>query len=492
MAGIGFKLRRITEDETVGGFLRAYVSAGFICAGPWIFTVAALAVAMLAGRRMGVAVDTFQSLIAYAYAFSLVLTAPLQNIVTRYLADRLYARDTAQHLPTLVGVLVVNTPFQALVATGLLTFLDVPIPFKMVTVVLYVTISTTWVSMAFLGVIRAYAAIVQAFLVGSAVSLAAILALLPLLGEWAALLAYSGGQGLTLLLMLGVLFREFDLRKKPDFAFLAYFARYPDLAWSSLLMVLGIWIANVVTRLSPQAAVSGHLPNGPLLDLAIFVGLLTVIPAITMFFVRIETDFYEAYRRFYGGITDGRICLAALIRQKQGMRDSLTRGLTEIVQVQGCITLGAIFLAPVLVAPLDLVPAQVAVVRVCCAGAFFFVICQFEMTIMYYYEAYRAALWTALTLTGISGAVTWLAPSFLPLGGGLVAGALAGCLLGAALLARLLRHLEYETFQQQPMPGETRQVAGQACQQTVYKKGTWMVPPEPEPAPAVTPAVEGK
>ena len=73
-----------------------------------------------------------------------------------------------------------------------------------------------------------------------------------------------------------------------------------------------------------------------------------------------------------------------------------------------------------------------------------------------------------------------------------MAGSLVGCLLGAALLARILRDLEYETFQQQPMPGETRQAVGEVGQQIVYRKGTWMVPPGSEPAPAESRTVEGK
>ena len=43
MAGIGFELRRLSQQQTLSALLGAFGHAAVIAAGPWLFTIISLA-----------------------------------------------------------------------------------------------------------------------------------------------------------------------------------------------------------------------------------------------------------------------------------------------------------------------------------------------------------------------------------------------------------------------------------------------------------------
>ena len=101
MAGIGFKLRAYTQEGTIGGIFRGYYHAALVAAGPWILTVVSLVVVQYLMRAQGDETRLFLELIIYVYAWTLITTAPIQLVVTRYLADQLDAQRLSTHMPTL-------------------------------------------------------------------------------------------------------------------------------------------------------------------------------------------------------------------------------------------------------------------------------------------------------------------------------------------------------------------------------------------------------
>ena len=51
MAGIGFELRKLSRQETLSSVVRAGSHAAVIAAGPWLFTIASLAVISVTVER---------------------------------------------------------------------------------------------------------------------------------------------------------------------------------------------------------------------------------------------------------------------------------------------------------------------------------------------------------------------------------------------------------------------------------------------------------
>ncbi len=477
MAGIGFKLRKLSDEGTLVETMWAYAAAGVITSGPWILSVLALGVAAAVARSAGLGAERFMAILVYTYAFSMILTAAQQNLITRYLADRLYQGDAGRHLPTLVASLAVNVPLLGAVAG--LTCLSLPLSGveRLLSTALFVLVGSIWLAMVFLGSVRAYASIVGAFFWGTVV----FLVVLPLgaarLGELVFLVAAVLGQGTTLFVMLGILVREFSLDIRWDFGFLGYAQRYPYLGLCGLILNLGVWSGVLVYWASDRAQeVAGLRVYGPH-DSAAFLALLSTIVASAMFFIRTETEFYDGYRAFFGGINHGRVRYSELVRRKEEMRSTLQRGLADLVRMQGVVTLLFVLFAHQLASPFHLAPLAVQLLPACAVGAFLLVLSQFVVMILYYYEAYGRALACALALVVGNLTMAWMSLSWPPhlSGWGLALGSGMALILGLVFLGRCLEDLEFTTFMSHPMPGlDSLTPAPEALSCTMMKDGKWL------------------
>lgn len=482
MAGIGFKLRRLTQDESLLGYFQGYISAGLICCGPWILTVLTLSMAdlFLADFSTSGRPNLFRLLIVYVFAFSLVTTGGLQTVVTRYLADRLYAEDPHRHVPTYVGLCLLNSPIQAILAALGLGFLPMPVPFKVAGISLYVLVCNLWLLMIFLGAVRAYGSILAAFALGGLTSLGLMWALSSY-QELGLLMGFLGGQAVAYLWMLRLLLREFPTPTLAwDFGFLVYFRKFPALGFGGWLLNLGAWIGVFVYWMSSYATVYYGLPSYyPHHDVAVFLALLSIIPALVIFFVRVETDFYEGYRAFFGGITTNKVAYSELQRRKAEMVDTLLSGFSSLLQVQGLVSLLVAAFPEVIFSFMKLPPETVEMTRNCAVGAFFLVIFQCLTTILLYYQAYYEVALSSLVLVlgNLAGAVASLWWGQSSHGLGLLVGSVSGLLLAYRYLLRVVRNLERITFMQQPMPGQLRlekEEAATAFGQTLMKDGVWI------------------
>lgn len=488
MAGIGFKLRRFTEDETLGGFFKGYLGASLLCSGPWILTALTLLLIDLVVARnswvpMRAATEhthLFNAIVVYTYAFSLILTAPICNAVTRYLADRIYQGRVDCHLSTLVGVFVLLNPLTLALGAGFFAFKPLAWGVKLLAVLLFVLVCDIWVAVVFLGAVRAYRSVVAAFGAGLVTTLVCLVWLMLSREATTArlLMTFVAGQGVVLLALFHVIYREFDLVHPWDFQWLDYMRKFPFLPLAGLALNLGTWIGVLVYWSSPLASHIGGLAYYPLHDVALYLGLLSVIPAMTLFFVRTETEFYEGYRTFFGGITHGKARYSELQTHKAEMILSLRRGLADLLKVQGLITLTLIFYAPYWLKAMGLGGDLVPVTRACLLGAFLLVLAQFTVMIQYYYMAYADAFGTACFLLVGNAVTSWLSLSWAPSqhGWGLAVGSLPALLFGAWRLHELISRLEYLTFTLQPMPGSLRGLpAREAFSKTIRKDGKWLI-----------------
>jgi polysaccharide biosynthesis protein PelG len=115
MAGIGFQLRLLSRQETISSMVAAMGHAAVIAAGPWLFTIFALAtITALTERVAGLpTLATFRVVVIYAFGISLLMTAPITIVTTRRVADALWGKK-----PELVGQLLLGAFLLSLAATG--------------------------------------------------------------------------------------------------------------------------------------------------------------------------------------------------------------------------------------------------------------------------------------------------------------------------------------------------------------------------------------
>ncbi|MBI2267063.1 MAG: exopolysaccharide Pel transporter PelG, partial [Armatimonadetes bacterium] len=447
MAGIGFKLRTFVAEGTLMGILKGYLYSAVISSGPWIITVCTLAAISLMGGHE----KHFEVAILYVYAFSLIVTGLFQFIVTRFLADRLYAEDLEVFLPTFMAVSLVVSLFQAV--TGILAFgaMETSLLFRILAVVLYIVVSNLWLSLIFLGVVRAYQTIVWAFVIGSLISFATAFLLGKDFGGEGYIFGFTLGQFAIYVTLMYVMFTEFEAKRVFDFSFLGYFKVYPALAYLGLVFYMGVWADKFLFWWSDR----GTVIVAPIFrasleyDTAGFIAQLSVLPALALFMVKVETGFYEKYRDFYGGIT-AKLSFQDIETKKREIVENLKSGFGDFLRVQGLTTFFLVVFAPQFFYFLWLSDAGYALLQIHLVAAFWLTGLLLAMIILLYFEYYPQAIISAGVFLGSNLLFTQVGLRWRAFDGyGYLLACLCGFLVAAWFVARGLALLEFVTFSKQ-------------------------------------------
>ena len=454
MAGIGFKLRAYTQEGTLGGIFRGYYHAALVAAGPWILTVVSLVVVQYLMRVQGDETRLFLELIIYVYAWTLITTAPIQLVVTRYLADQLDAQRLSTHMPTLVSVTMVNAAVHLLIGSAFMWFVDINWFMRFTAVALFVLVAQTWLVMAFIGALRAYHLVATSFVTGTAVNLIAAYTLGRYLSVNGYLMGMVVGQCAVLAVALASLAREFEFDISFNWDWARYFKICPQLPLAGLIYYASVWMTLMVYWWGPQGLLIQPqiLYAFPTIDLASFYAQMTIIPTITAFYVHCETSFYEDYRGFYNSILTKKP-LEHICESRRRLKTRLRDSLFGLFLVQVAVTLGALTFAPELQLLLQWNDGERFMFRNVCLGAVPQVMLLFCQVILFYFQLYREALVSSVvTFVGcLVGAFITFHYGQDTYGLGLLLGATLGCAVGYYKLFAQIDRLEYLTFSKQPM-----------------------------------------
>lgn len=452
MAGIGFTLRRLTRRDDLAGALVGYGHSVFISAGPWLFTVLALVgINTVLNEVLAIHdLQLFRSVIVYNFSVSLVLTGPVILISTRYLADRIFER----RLESVIGLLAValasgTLPGLLLAAVFYLAVCTLDPLVAMLAVANYGMISAIWICSLFLSALKAYSRVSIGFALGMAAALLATVVLGPQLGVPGALLGFTAGLALTLTILAGSILAEYRFPVRQTGTLLGYVKSHWDLAVGGLAYNLGIWIDKwLVWWLNPDTVtVGGALVTAPIYDGAMFLAYLTIVPALAIFTVTVETDFFECYQRFYRGIGE-HATLVTIRQNQQAVVQATIDGLRSVLVFQAVIAALVIFLAPAIIEATDGAFRQVGVFRFGVLGAVFHVLSLICLIMLQYFDARRLALWVQVVFLATNGLFTWvtLEFGFAYLGYGYFLAALATFVISVLALLHVLRQLPYIAF----------------------------------------------
>lgn len=470
MAGIGFVLRRLTARDDLSGATQAYAAAAAVTAGPWLLTILAITATEFWGRlsTMPWEHETFRIVLSYAFCFSLVLTAPVATIATRIAADRIFAHRAdalgGLFLETLALALALQAP---LVTAFWLLGPDLPWPVRLAAIACHCALAGLWVATAFLSVLRDFAVVLAAFVVGMGAAVAAAVWLARPLGAAGLLGAFALGAACVLAIGGARLLVEFPFARPGRRALLREAWGYRSLGLFGLVAAAAPWADKWVLWFGPE---SERLPSGlvnyPAYDSAMFLAYLAMIPGGALFFVALETDFFLAYRRFFDELLHG----APLARIEAGRRDLIARiaraGIALVV-LQAIVTAVALLASPALVEAGVLTAAQYPIFRFGLLGAMFHTLLGALLAILSYLDVRRTQLVVAFVfLAANAGAALAFAPFGTAVQGyGYVMASMVALLVAAILGAGHFRELVYLVFiinnpsvrgQVRPLPAETR------------------------------------
>lgn len=452
MAGIGFQLRRLTASRTFAGVLGAYASAAAISAGPWIISIVALMVLtwLLHQFLPGDEIRLFTASVTHVYAFALIITGPIQIILTRYAADRFSLKQPERVYPSLKGGVLLAALLAAAVG-GVFFFGLVPAPrlFQICSAGLLVYVASIFIASVYLSALRRYQGIVLAFAAGYGFGT---------LASWQLALRYGvtgamAGLLLGHLLLFGILAvcirAELQSSQGSSFAFLRGFFKFPDLLLCGLFYNLGIWIDKFLFWWLSQSniQVSGALHAAPDYDLAIYLSLLSIAPGMAVFILQVETAFAEKFHAYFDAVNGGA-SLAEISAARVQIILSLRDGFSRLVRVQGITTALLVIYADQLTAAFHISLVQTGIFRITLFGTFLLVMFLAMLTVLFYFNDRRGALLCSLVFllaNGILSAATVLQNEAW-YGFGFVVAAGLALFIAAARVNSRLDHLEYHTF----------------------------------------------
>ena len=450
MAGIGFRLDRIAREEGLGGIARATFQGAVISSGPWLIT--ACAIFLLQGWTRSVMQPAdhviVQTSLVYAFGVSTVVTAPLAMIATRMASDRFYLgeRDT---IPSILMVAMVLAAIAALIAGDVLFGLAAamrPDQFLLATAILAL-FAQIWIASPFLHATSRHGSIFLAYLSGIAMA-AICLALVRPMTPSAVLATIAAGLVVTLALLVKAIRDDFP--GSPGWR-LDWIGRTPGvvaLGVAGLANALAIWIDKWLLWWAPGSIQAvGALRVNPINDQASFLGLLTMIPGLTLILVTTETRFDRAFAELMAHCT-GTANWRRIEKARRKVGSTIRLDLRLLVVEQAILASFCWVFAPEIIRLLDLNARAIFGFRLTAVGVVFhLVVIQMSIILSYYDLTGRiVVVWGSFLIASAIG--TWLLRDlgFAGFGFGYLAGAVTGASLAVALVAQATGNLTYLLF----------------------------------------------
>ncbi|MFP3976543.1 exopolysaccharide Pel transporter PelG [Marinobacter sp. KMM 10035] len=453
MAGIGFELRRILKRDNLSSLIGAYGLASIISSGPWVLSVLGVMLIGIVSITLAVRdLEIVQFLVSVTYlmAISLTLSGLFQHVFTRWVADRLYEKRNDLILPNLMGVLWLSTLLALAGGLPAVLFLlpGTSTMYKLLMLANFVVLCNLWPVTIFLSGMKSYFLIVGLFAVGYTTSIIASL-LLSGFGLEGLLGGLLLGHALLLFSFLFTIVRQYPSDSPVKFNFTQRAQIFPALIATGLLFNAAVWADKFIFWFHPDTSqhVIGTLRASAIYDLSIFLAYLAIIPGMAVFLVRMETDFSEAYDRFYTAVREGDT-----LARISGFRDEMVRvarsGIYEIFKVQS-FTLIVLFIwaddllsaigISTLYLPMfyiDLVAVTMQLILLAIQNVLFYLDSrQINVTLCAVFFASNI-IFTIITIE--------LGASFY--GYGYAGATFLSSVIGLAMLSRKFDRLEYETF----------------------------------------------
>lgn len=450
MAGIGFRLRKILSGGTYGSLVSAYFYGAIVSSGPWLISVISIAVLSFAAEGILDRSDTalFRTLIIYTYMGTLLLTGPFYMPATRYLADRMFRHDFASLLPAFRYLALLMVAGGGSLAALFYLLGGLALPVALAAVALFQAVGLTWIAMIFLSAARDYIKIARSFGAGYLLGVGAGYA-----GAWQfGLPGLLWGFALGMFLLAALLYvrvaREFPSHLRYSPAVAGYWRRMPWLALCGLSYNAALWADKIFFWiLSGKKSAPGPFYAALDYDTCYFLAYLTIVPAMTIFLIRIETSFYHSYADYLGKVSGGG-SLAEIERSREELCKTLRLSLTRLLKIQGGVSGACIILAPYIVQALGLPQDLTLLLRISLLGAFVQALFLILIVIILYFDWQEiAGILSLLALVGnlLFTVAAWLISERYQ-GYGCLLGFLLPLCYGVYLLEKRLRDLVYETF----------------------------------------------
>lgn len=337
MAGIGFRLQGLFKEGNIVKNMRGSLYSLIIATGPWLISIVSIALvsSMAQSHLTNHDLMLFKCIVSYTYALSLILFGLVEMPLTRYLADQLFRADHSTFKSVILSIisvyLIISVPLVIMLyyfAPGL-SFIS-----TISSMAFLISVLITWTAMIFLSAAKHYHPIIFGFIGGGLLSYLLAIYFGSKLGLEGYIFGYTLGQIFLSMSLLSSVFYEFKTHNYISMNFLHYYKRFHKLILVGLCYYLGIWIDKFIFWFGPESQkIQDIFYTNQFYDTAMFLSYLSIIPAMTIFLVQIETSFAKAYHYYYQAI-ENKYNYAVINETLSNIILSIQKGSINLLKVQ--------------------------------------------------------------------------------------------------------------------------------------------------------------
>ncbi len=393
MAGIGFELKKLFNDRSASGYVKAYSYSAIVTAGPFALMTGMVLAIQLMFRLYEVdytELQLYTASVIYPFVFSNIVASGFVLVITRYLADQLYTGNHRDIIASLYGILSLVLAVGAILAGAFLWDKPLDLLTKLCTYTFYLELLIIWIQGTYLTAVKDYRGLLYTYAGG--VGLSILLTFLVIKTQimapaTGALLAMNIGDACIIMMFFFYIRRYFGGRASGrNFLFLPYFEQHKRLFGIGLFYILSVYLPNFIIWQGTFAVdVVSTYTYAPMYDVATFYAFLSIVPVMMMFVVSMELHFYEKYAAYFSYITD-----KGNFKEIEDAREDLLHAvwfeLRNIMEFQLVFTLIFLALGNYFLPLAGLSYASLDLYNLIVLGAFFTGIVQVIYTLLLYFE----------------------------------------------------------------------------------------------------------
>lgn len=449
MAGIGFELKRIFKKEGLGSMLAGAVYSTIVVIGPTLMVMVTLLILYGTMGYLNVPYsgrELLSSTILYIFVFALIITAPINAVMSRYIADKFYEDKYEDILPSyfmgLCICIVIGAITGGIFSYRLVTVGDLNIIFVTVGYLMFMALITVFFSLTYLSATKDYKIIAADFLIGMVITFLSAQLFRIGLGfpvPFSILLGMLIGLGVIGTLQMAYIRHYFVISNKNYTECLSYFKKFKRLFFGTLLYTLGIYVHNFVFwTIAEHLVIAKSFVTYQAYDMAACLGMFTNISVMVIFTVMAETNFHDVYQKYIEAVIGDT--LENIEINKKKMFRLLVQQIGYVVRIQAVISIVIFMLAIVFLPDYGFTGLEMTIYPSLAAAFFGIFIMYCNIIYLYYFNDNTGTFVTGLLFfigVLVGSLVTKnLAPQFYGLG------AFAGAIIGWTYSFFRIRYLE--------------------------------------------------
>ena len=411
MAGIGFEIKKLFKKEGIFNTVFAGLHATAVTIGPMVIVIIALNVMYMMQPYIELAYkdkEILSSTILYVFIFALILASPVNIILSRYIADRIYEENYKEIFVAVEAgafiialcVAAVGIPFGYLMyETG-----GLPLYYVFAAYVFFAGVTFTFYYMNFITVLKQYGKITYSFIGSLIVGVLFVTVSRQFFNvaiSDAILFGLAIGFSMIAIFLLTFMRLSFRERSYNYRLLIDCCKKNKWLVLANFLYMIGLYIHNFVFwfKSDYKVVVMKIFFCAPNYDMATYLAMLSNISILVIFTVNVETKFHMAYKAYCESIIGA--AGKEMKKAKQKMIETLRRETIYIIQLQVIINLTAYIIAQIFFPRLGVEGDILSMYPVLSVGYMILYLIQCFMIYLFYFDDVSGAVLTGLIfLTG--------------------------------------------------------------------------------------------